>query len=97
IVDALRQGKDVCLSFMKAKDLTSAFLNTAVGRLYGEYSEDEIREHLLPPTDMLPGDLTLLKRVVDRAKEFFKEPDRFTNATNQILGTDDDDPQQDDE
>ena len=94
IVDALRQGKDVCLSFKKVKDLTSAFLNTAVGRLYDEYSEEEIREHLLPPTDVSPDDLMLLKRVVDRAKEFFKEPDRFTNATNQILGTDDDGPQQ---
>jgi len=37
IVAALRNGKKVRLSFEGVEDLTSAFLNTAVGQLYGEF------------------------------------------------------------
>ena len=29
------------------------------------------------------------KRVVDRSKEFFKDPDRFAEAVKEVLGEDD--------
>ena len=89
IVATLRQGKTVRLSFKQVRDLTSAFLNTAVGQLYNEYSEAEIKDRLMPPTHASKDDLVLLKRVVDRAKAFFKQPDTFTDATDEVLGADD--------
>ena len=76
------------MSFRGVTDLTSAFLNVAVGQLYGEFTEEEIRAKL-SVTDASPDDLELLKRVVDRAKEFFKDPDRFTAAAKEVLGEDD--------
>ena len=88
---ALQEGKKVRLSFDKVEDLTSAFLNTAVGQLYsGEFPEEEIKTGLLPPIDVTKEQLFLLKRVVERAKEFFKEPERFNAATREVLGDDDD-------
>ncbi|MCL5126448.1 MAG: STAS-like domain-containing protein [Deltaproteobacteria bacterium] len=33
---AIKQGRSVALSFMNITSLTSAFLNTAIGQLYGE-------------------------------------------------------------
>ena len=34
------------VSFGGLEDVTSAFLNTAIGQLYGEFGEDVIRTHL---------------------------------------------------
>ena len=88
---AISEGKQVILSFEGVQDLTSAFLNAAVGQLYSQLSEKEIRARILPPINATPENLILLKRVVERAKEFFKTPERFEKATKEVLGEDDDD------
>jgi len=59
--------------------LTPAFLNAAIGQLYSLFSENEIRARL-KVTDLEPDDQALLKRVVDTAKEYFKDPERFKRA-----------------
>lgn len=76
---ALKKQSRTTLSFRNVTALTSAFLNTAIGQLYGEFSEEEIRE-LLAVKDIEPDDLALLKRVVDSAKQYFKDPDKFKQA-----------------
>lgn len=86
----LRQNRRVVLSFLNVSTLTSAFLNTAVGQLYGEFEETRIRE-LLKVEDMEAEDLALLKRVVDTAKLYFKDPERFSQAARKTLGSEDDD------
>jgi len=78
----------VILSFHNISTLTSAFLNAAVGQLYGEFSEEQIRA-LLKVQDMQPDDLALLKRVVETAKQYFKDPDRFDQTLRDTLGDDD--------
>ena len=88
VAAALRAGRSVQLSFKGVEDLTSAFLNTAIGQLYSEFPEDEIRAKL-SVVDASQDDLFLLKRVVDRAKEFFKNPQRFRAAVRQALGEED--------
>ena len=91
IVEAIRRGKRVRLSFEGVEDLTSAFLNAAVGQLYkGDLSEEDIRNHLEQPIDASPNDLVLLRRVVERAKEFFKNPAPFEHGVNSVLGNGDD-------
>lgn len=89
VASAIRQGDRVRLSFEGVEDLTSAFLNAAVGQLYGEFSEEQLREVLLPPVEATPDELVLLKRVVERAKDFFKDPERYRRAAQEILGDDD--------
>jgi hypothetical protein len=84
---ALREGKSVVLSFLNVAGLTSAFLNAAIGQLYGEFTEQQVRE-LLRVEEMSPDDLALLKRVVDTAKEYFKDPDRFRRVVQDVLGED---------
>jgi len=64
--------------------MTSAFLNAAVGQLYGEFNEDVIREHL-SVIDAEGDQLVLLKRVVDRAKEFFRDPEPYHAAVSGAL------------
>ena len=75
IAAALKANRSIILSFHKITTLTAAFLNTAIGQLYGTFSEEKIRS-LLKVKDMEPVDLALLKRVIDNAKLYFRDPQR---------------------
>ena len=81
---ALKEDRSVTLSFHNVSTLTSAFLNAAVGQLYGEFSEEQIRS-LLKVQDMQLDDLALLKRVVETAKQYFKDPQKFDQAVRETL------------
>lgn len=82
---ALKEGRSVTLSFHNVSTLTSAFLNAAVGQLYGEFGEEQIRA-LLKVQDMPPDDMSLLKRVVETAKQYFNDPQKFDEAVRDTLG-----------
>ncbi len=82
IAPLLRSGKKVGRSFAQVDTVISAFLNAAIGQLYGEFTEEEIRERL-SVRDMQPEDLVLLKRVVENAKAYFKDPKRFSEAVGE--------------
>lgn len=85
IVKALKDGQKVALSFEDA-EVISAFLHVAVGQLYnGQFTEEFISSHI-KPVNATQEDLHLLKRVVERAKEFYKDPERFKNANKENLG-----------
>lgn len=86
---ALREEKRVLLSFRNVSTLTSAFLNAAVGQLYGKFTEEQIRA-LLSVENMALDDLALLKRVVETAKEYFKDPIKYDQAVREVLGDADD-------
>jgi len=63
---ALENDRHVTLSFHNVSALTSAFLNAAIGQLYGIFSAEKIRS-LLKVEHIEQDDLALLKRVVDNA------------------------------
>ena len=86
---ALNEGRRVKLSFHNVTTLTSAFLNAAIGQLYGVFTEDQIRAQL-SVQDMEQDDMALLRRVVDTAKQYFKDPSRFDQAIQETLEDDDD-------
>jgi hypothetical protein len=46
---ALKEGRSAILSFHNVSTLTSAFLNAAIGQLYGEFNEEQIRALLKDP------------------------------------------------
>lgn len=85
---ALKANRSVALSFHNVAALTSAFLNAAIGQLYGTFSEEHIRS-LLKVEGVEPDDLALLKRVVDTAKLYFKEPERFSQVVQEVLEEED--------
>ena len=60
------------LSFRNVTTLTTSFLDTAIGQLYGVLSEEQIRS-LLGIQDMQADDMALLKRVIEAAKQYFKD------------------------
>lgn len=77
-------GHRAILSFHNVSTLTSAFLNAAIGQLYGSFSEEQIR-CLLKVEEMAPEDAALLKRVVETAKLYFKDPQRFDQVVRETL------------
>ena len=85
VAAALKEGSDVTVSFLNVSSLTSAFLNAAIGQLYGSFTENEIRSNL-KVKDIEPDDLALLKRVVETAKQYFKDPKRFDKAVEEAIG-----------
>lgn len=89
LASALKEGRGVLLSFHNVSTMTSAFLNAAIGQMYGEFGEEQIRA-LLKVQDMQPDDLALLKRVVETAKQYFKDPQKFDQAVRDTLGDEND-------
>ncbi len=85
IVKSFKEKKKVILSFLNVELLTTAFLNTAIGQLYKDFSEDFIKEHL-SVVEMSQSGLVSLKRVVETAKLYYKNPDSIEQSIKDILG-----------
>lgn len=85
ICEFIRQNKPVVLSFLNITMLTSAFLNTAIGALYKDFSENDVKK-FLKVEDLTSTDTVLLKRVVDTAKLYYKNPKRIEQSVKEILG-----------
>lgn len=81
---ALKEDRKVTLSFREITLITSAFLNAAIGQLYGDFDELKIRA-LLNVQDMQAEDLELLKQVVDTAKLYFSDPIKFNHIIDDVL------------
>ncbi len=81
---ALKADRSIALSFRNVSTLTAAFLNTAIGQLYGIFSEEQIRSRL-KVVDVEPDDLALLNRVVETAKLYFKDPQRFDRVIQETM------------
>lgn len=84
IVKAFKKDLQVVLSFQNVELLTTAFLNSAVGQLYGHFSEEEIREKLRVEHLSESGKVAL-KRVVDTAKMFYKDPEALERSIDSVL------------
>ena len=85
ITKALKEGDKVKISFQNVEMVTSAFLNVAIGQLYKDFSEDEIKSKL-SVENMTPEDMALLKRVTTTAKLYFKNPGAMEKSIEDILG-----------
>jgi hypothetical protein len=81
---AYTEKRKVVLSFLNVEMLTTAFLNTAIGQLYGNYKEDFIKENLTVENVSQSG-LISIKRVVDTAKLYYKDPDAMQRSIDDIL------------
>ncbi len=84
ITTALEKDRRVVLSFQNVTTLTAAFLNAAIGQLYGVFSEEKIRS-LLKIENIEQDNLGLLKRVVENAKLYFKDPERFNRSIQEVI------------
>lgn len=87
-IAALSENKEVELSFAGTSEITPAFLNSAVGQLYGCLSADLIESNL-SFTDILEEDEIILKRVIERARNYFENACSCRKALSDVLGGED--------
>jgi len=85
IAPLLRKETPVVLSFKRVDILISAFLNAAIGQLYGELPEDRLDE-LLDFRDLADDDHEMLTHVIENAKAYFRRPQDFDRAWQEELG-----------
>jgi len=79
------EGIRIILDFMNIELITSTFLNAGIGQLYNKYDSPFLKERL-KVENMATEDLELLKKVVERAKEYFKEKSQIESSIKEALG-----------
>ncbi|REG90736.1 STAS-like domain-containing protein [Flavobacterium aquicola] len=89
ITDYFKNHKTVSIDFEGISIMTTAFLNAAIGQLYSNpsYSDDFLNKHL-HLKNVAKEDRILFSEVVKRAKEYFRDKDRFEDSTNSIINGD---------
>ncbi len=83
IIKAFGDKKKVMLNFQNIEMLTTAFLNTAIGQLYKDYSPEFIKENIELLNISESGKIAL-KRVVNTAKLFYKDPEALKRSIDEI-------------
>lgn len=66
----------VILNFREIKLIIASFLSVSIGQLYGKYGYKFIKNHL-SAKNMLNDDKFLLNRVIDNAKQYYKNEYQF--------------------
>jgi hypothetical protein len=81
----LGEKAKISLDFVNIKTLTSSFLNAAIGQLYSKHTSSFLKNHV-EVRNLSPEDTELLKRVVERAKAYFKDRKGIEKQIKETLG-----------
>ena len=81
---ALQNGHRVELDVKNIEILTTAFLNAAIGQLYSNRNSEELNSRL-KLENVSQEDLTLFKKVINRAKEYYANPKGFEDSANNAI------------
>ena len=84
ISKSINENLKVILDFNNIKLMTSPFLNAAIGQLYGVFSDDIVKNHL-NIINLSDIHIETFKRVVDRAREYFKDKKPFDDIANEMI------------
>lgn len=88
IVAAFKAGRAVDLSFANRENMITAFLNAAIGQLYGgQYDEAFLKEHLAF-RDISDDDRAMLERAVANAKRYFANRQAYDRAWHEVTDAD---------
>ncbi len=81
---ALSEKKHVTLSFRGIELLITAFLNTAVGQLFKDFTEERISSYL-SKTELNPQFEPVWEKVLEGAPVFYAHPEVIENDIKEIL------------
>jgi len=84
IENLLTKGDRISISFQQVEGLSSAFLNTAIGQLYGKYPWDNIEKTIIH-IDLSEDDKMMLDRVIENSKNYFINKKDFIRAKKSVL------------
>jgi hypothetical protein len=72
------------VSFEGIDLIISAFLNIAIGQLYGDFTAEQI-DSMLSYTHLAEDDKGLLRLVIDNALRYYSNPKGYDNAVREVL------------
>ncbi|MBI4653582.1 MAG: STAS-like domain-containing protein [Nitrospirae bacterium] len=79
----LSAGRVVELDFENVKIFASPFFNSAIGRLLKDFKSEDLNR-LLKITNLTPTGMSVLKRVIENAKEYYSNPE-MRKAVDDVL------------
>lgn len=85
IAPLLQKDTKVVLSFAGITMVITAFLNAAVGQLYGEFPEEKV-DKLVEVRDLLPVFQTTLDKSREWSKAYFRDPEKLKRSIQEVLG-----------
>ena len=85
ISDSLKRKENITLDFGCVESMISPFLNTAIGKLYGAFTEETINTYLhlkdFPRTKQ-----STLKIVIDNAKKYYNNKEKYASTVKDVIG-----------
>jgi len=88
IAAAFKANRVVELSFANRENLITAFLNAAVGQLYGgDYEESFLKEHLVF-ADISQDDRAMVDRAIQNARRYFANREGYDDAWGEVVDED---------
>ena len=85
IADSITRKEGITLDFTNIESMISPFLNTAIGKLYGSFTEETIKTYLhlenFPQTK-----LSTLKIVIDNAKKYYSNKEKYASTVKDVIG-----------
>ncbi len=85
ILPVLQSGRNVRLSFEGITMVITAFLNAAIGKLYGVLPEEQVDQMLTVEGLLLPFQSSFDKSV-EWSKAYYRDPGRMKRAIMEELG-----------
>lgn len=82
IIEGFKNGEIVYVDFAGLNTVLSTFLNNAIGTLYKDYESAFLNANL-KILNLCEEDLFVLRRVIKRAKEFYRNEVIVTNVLNE--------------
>ena len=87
ISKAIDEKKCIYLDFKDIESMISPFLNNAIGKLYKDYSSEEIRQYLKfvnLPSEKIPT----INMVISNAKKYYADQESFKEVVKGVTGND---------
>lgn len=86
LISEFEEENKVVLDFGGVTIITTAFLNAAIGQLYSQEKFDRnFLNDSLKLVNISPEDKPLFTMVVERAKEYFADRQKFENHTSEVF------------
>jgi MoaA/NifB/PqqE/SkfB family radical SAM enzyme len=85
ILPVIKDGRKVRLSFEGITMVITAFLNAAIGKLYGSLPEEQV-DKMLEVRDLISAFQPSLDKSIEWSKAYYRDPDRLTKAIMEELG-----------
>ncbi|MCI5620531.1 MAG: STAS-like domain-containing protein [Lachnospiraceae bacterium] len=85
ICKAIDEEKVIELDFKEIESMISPFLNNAIGKLYGKYSGEIIKEYV--KLENLPKEkISTINMVISNAKKYYMDKEGFEKVVKGVVG-----------